>query len=275
MKKRFRGGIPFDQRRHYRRAWSVANQTAQSAPTPASPRPIRALATGCAGSTAMPAPLRKASPGAPLGHAASNAKRRISRCAARTRNCAAAELAAGVLARWLPQVERACASARRRARQRTLRSRCAAERPKARHQCEREGNRRCIEIDTGQFVCRFARQGSNIIDSMTRGGREALRDGRLVLLRQDRAASADDAQVRQEIFESCLTKVTVEQRGPIRAVVKLEGKHSTATAPGSRSRCAFTSMPAAMPCAYCTPSCSMATNRRTSSAALACAFQRR
>jgi hypothetical protein len=44
-----------------------------------------------------------------------------------------------------------------------------------------------IEVDTGQFVCRFARQGSNIIDSITRGGREALRDGRLVLLRQDRA----------------------------------------------------------------------------------------
>jgi len=86
-----------------------------------------------------------------------------------------------------------------------------------------------IEVDTGQFVCRFARQGSNIIDSITRGGREALRDGRLVLLRQDRAASADDAQVRQEKFEGLLTKVTVEQRGPVRAVVRLEGKHSNGT----------------------------------------------
>src|SRR6187455_1691689 len=86
-----------------------------------------------------------------------------------------------------------------------------------------------IEVDTGQFVCRFARQGSNIIDSITRGGREALRDGRLVLLRQDRAASADDAQVRQEKFEGLLTKVTVEQNGPARAVVRLEGKHSNGT----------------------------------------------
>ena len=58
-----------------------------------------------------------------------------------------------------------------------------------------------IEVDTGKFVCRFARQGSNIIDSITRGGREALRDGKLVLLRQDRATSTDDAQVRQENFE--------------------------------------------------------------------------
>ena len=83
-----------------------------------------------------------------------------------------------------------------------------------------------IEVDTGQFMCRFARQGSNIIDSISRGDREALRDGKLVLLRQDRAASADDVQVRQEKFEGLLAKVTVEQRGPVRAVVRLEGKHS-------------------------------------------------
>ena len=74
-----------------------------------------------------------------------------------------------------------------------------------------------IEVDTGQFVCRFARQGSNIIDSISRGGREALRDGRLVLLRQDRAASADDAQVRQEKFEGLLDE-----------------SHRRATWPGSR-----------------------------------------
>ena len=57
-----------------------------------------------------------------------------------------------------------------------------------------------IEVDTGQFVCRFARRGANVIDSITRGGREALRDGKLVLLRQDRAASADDAQVKDGIY---------------------------------------------------------------------------
>jgi hypothetical protein len=83
-----------------------------------------------------------------------------------------------------------------------------------------------IEVDTGQFVCRIARRGPNIIDSISRGTRETLRDGKLVLLRQDRAASADDAQLRQENFEGALEKITVEQRGPLRAVVRLEGKHS-------------------------------------------------
>jgi hypothetical protein len=93
-----------------------------------------------------------------------------------------------------------------------------------------------IEIDTGQFVCRLPRAGSNIIETISRGGRETLRDGKLVLLRQDHAASADDAQVRQEGFESALEKITVEQRGPARAVVKVEGKHSN----GSRQWLPFT-----------------------------------
>ncbi|MEO8017908.1 MAG: Tat pathway signal sequence domain protein [Pseudomonadota bacterium] len=83
-----------------------------------------------------------------------------------------------------------------------------------------------VEIDTGMFVCRLPRAGTNLIESISRDGREALRDGKLLLLRQDRTASEGDAQVRQEAFESALEKVTVEQRGPARAVVKLEGKHS-------------------------------------------------
>ena len=86
-----------------------------------------------------------------------------------------------------------------------------------------------IEVDTGKFVCRLSRSGSNIIDVISRGGHEALRAGKLVLLRQDRAASSGDAQVRQENFESAIEKVTVEQRGPVRAVVKVEGRHSNGT----------------------------------------------
>jgi hypothetical protein len=42
--------------------------------------------------------------------------------------------------------------------------------------------------------------------------------------------------VRQEKFEGLLSKVTVEQRGPVRAVVRLEGKHSN----GNRGWLPFT-----------------------------------
>ena len=93
-----------------------------------------------------------------------------------------------------------------------------------------------IEIDTGAFTCRFANTGAHIISSITRAGREALRDGALVLLRQDRGDSGDDAQVTQQKFDSVIAKVTLEQRGPLRAVVKVAGKHGQ----GSRQWLPFT-----------------------------------
>ena len=83
-----------------------------------------------------------------------------------------------------------------------------------------------VEIDTGRFVCHIARAGGNVITSIERNGTVALRDGRLVLLRQDGASSADDSRLTQQKFEGVLEKVTVEQRGPARAVVRLEGKHA-------------------------------------------------
>jgi hypothetical protein len=85
-----------------------------------------------------------------------------------------------------------------------------------------------IEIDTGQFVCRLPRSGQVVIAAIARAGRETLRDGKLVLLRQDHAGSSDAMQVSQELFESTIEKVSVEQRGPARAVIRVEGKHANA-----------------------------------------------
>jgi len=86
-----------------------------------------------------------------------------------------------------------------------------------------------IEIDTGVVKCRVNRTGSNVIASLARDAGELLRDGKLVLLRQDHAAASDAAVVKQESFESAIEKVTLEQRGPVRAVVKVEGKHAGGT----------------------------------------------
>ena len=83
-----------------------------------------------------------------------------------------------------------------------------------------------LEIDTGVMRCRVNRSGTNIIASLKRDDRETLRDGKLVLIRQDRAASSDTAVVTQENFESAIGKVTFEQRGPVRAVVRIDGKHA-------------------------------------------------
>lgn len=89
-----------------------------------------------------------------------------------------------------------------------------------------------ITIDTGVIVCRVARRGAALVESITRDGREIARDGRLICLRQDRASFATDGTLRQETFTGAIALATVEQAGPLRAVVKLEGKHE---GPGGRA----------------------------------------
>ncbi|HTU68396.1 MAG TPA: hypothetical protein VMF52_20805 [Steroidobacteraceae bacterium] len=85
-----------------------------------------------------------------------------------------------------------------------------------------------IDVDTGAMSCRFPRAGNVVIAAVARDGREALRDGRLVLLRQDRGATDGDARTTQETFEGAIEDVTIEQRGPLRAVLRIQGKHANA-----------------------------------------------
>jgi hypothetical protein len=79
-----------------------------------------------------------------------------------------------------------------------------------------------IDIDTGKLQCRLPRQGAALIDSMTVEGRVVARQGRLVCSLEDHS---DPDLVRLSHFASSIKKVTVEQTGPVRAVVKIEGTH--------------------------------------------------
>jgi hypothetical protein len=83
-----------------------------------------------------------------------------------------------------------------------------------------------IEVDTGAIRCTVAKKGATVIASIVRDGREIARDGRLVALCDDRSAEGA-AAVKTESFVSEIGAVTVEQRGPVRAVVKIEGKHQS------------------------------------------------
>jgi YetA-like protein len=89
-------------------------------------------------------------------------------------------------------------------------------------------NDTAIEIDTGVMVCVLPRDGRAVIRSIRRGDRELVREGRLVLLRQDRPTCAADSATTQASFDSVIDRVTIEQRGPVRAVVKVEGRHANA-----------------------------------------------
>ncbi|TCU52874.1 hypothetical protein EDF58_11316 [Novosphingobium sp. PhB57] len=85
-----------------------------------------------------------------------------------------------------------------------------------------------IEVNVGLTRWRVPRQGSAVIASAERGGRVLLRDVLLVARAQD-AASAEEADtLSQRRFTSRIESVTVEQSGPVRAVLKIDGTHAGA-----------------------------------------------
>jgi len=85
-----------------------------------------------------------------------------------------------------------------------------------------------IEVNVGLTRWRVPRQGSAVIASAERGGRVLLRDVSLVARAQD-AASAEEADtLSQRRFTSRIESVTVEQSGPVRAVLKIDGTHAGA-----------------------------------------------
>ena len=85
-----------------------------------------------------------------------------------------------------------------------------------------------IEVDTGVIRARIPTAGSVLVAVVTRGDREIFRNGRLVALCDDRPSEGAEETVRTASFESEISTVTLEQEGPLRAVVKIEGKHAGA-----------------------------------------------
>jgi hypothetical protein len=80
-----------------------------------------------------------------------------------------------------------------------------------------------IDVDTGVVRCEIATTGDVLIRSVTRHGNPTLTNGRLVALRQD--GPGDEPVTKRESFAGHVTEATVEQSGPIRAVVRLVGTH--------------------------------------------------
>jgi hypothetical protein len=79
-----------------------------------------------------------------------------------------------------------------------------------------------LDIDTGKLQCRIPKQGTSFIETMTIDARVVARDARLVCTLEDRSTPG---VLRFLEFVSSIKKVTVEQTGPVRAVVKIEGTH--------------------------------------------------
>ncbi len=84
-----------------------------------------------------------------------------------------------------------------------------------------------IEVDTGLIRCAIAKSGGVLVPKITRDGKDVLVNGRLVAL-SSAAPDLDGAAGTQSTiaFQSEIIAVTVEQSGPVRAVVKIEGRHA-------------------------------------------------
>ncbi|MDO8543239.1 MAG: Tat pathway signal sequence domain protein [Opitutaceae bacterium] len=82
-----------------------------------------------------------------------------------------------------------------------------------------------IEVDTGRVRLRVPQWGSSLIDSIAIDGREIARAGKLVCVLQDGPERGPADIAGRELFETKLESATVEQSGPVRAVLRLEGRH--------------------------------------------------
>ena len=83
-----------------------------------------------------------------------------------------------------------------------------------------------VIVNTGDIAWTVPTSGPHLIASAVRAGRVTLCEMKLVALRQDAPEPEDAGTVSRQAFASKVAGVTVEQRGPVRAVVKVDGTHS-------------------------------------------------
>ncbi len=84
-------------------------------------------------------------------------------------------------------------------------------------------------VDTGALQCAIPLAGANLISSMHIGGKQIGGAARLVCILQNGPADKPEDSPRRERFVSAVKQVALEQSGPVRAVVKIEGMHRGVT----------------------------------------------
>ena len=86
-------------------------------------------------------------------------------------------------------------------------------------------NRGRVVVDTGAITVEFRSAGRHVISSIKRGSQVIARDGRLVCSTQDALPGEASKAIASQDYESMIDTVTVEQKGPVRAVIKVTGTH--------------------------------------------------
>ncbi|QBE66746.1 exo-rhamnogalacturonan lyase family protein [Pseudoduganella lutea] len=83
-----------------------------------------------------------------------------------------------------------------------------------------------VVVTAGDVVWTVPTTGEHLVASAVRAGRVTMQNLKLVALRQDGPDPETAGSVARQPFTSKVTGVTVEQSGPVRAVLKLDGTHS-------------------------------------------------
>ncbi|MBB2947296.1 hypothetical protein FB565_007064 [Actinoplanes lutulentus] len=82
-----------------------------------------------------------------------------------------------------------------------------------------------VEVDTGAVRCVLPRRGRYLISAISRAGTDVVRSAELVCLRRSAPLDDETGTVGTSRFDSAVVKVAVEQSGPVRAVVRVDGNH--------------------------------------------------
>ena len=90
-------------------------------------------------------------------------------------------------------------------------------------------NTSSVAVDTGAMQCSIPLAGAHLIDSVSLGGKVIADACQLVCILQNGPADNPEDSPTRERYLSTVKKVTVEQSGPVRAVVKIEGMHRGTT----------------------------------------------
>lgn len=85
-----------------------------------------------------------------------------------------------------------------------------------------------LKIDTGRLQGLISKTGHALFQSIATEGKTVAQNGRLVLLVQQQVSDGETGHFAVDRFDGQISRLTVEQNGPIRAVVKVEGSHASA-----------------------------------------------
>jgi hypothetical protein len=83
-----------------------------------------------------------------------------------------------------------------------------------------------ITITNGTSVWQIGKTGHDLVRSISLGNRVVATNGRLVGDVEDRSQWDSDRILKYSDFTSEISTATIEQIGPVRAVIKVEGKHN-------------------------------------------------